>query len=240
MPRGALSHVRVVDLTSHVAGPLCTKLLADYGAEVIKVECPGGGDVSRRLGPCPGNKIDPEASARYVYLNGNKKSVTLNLASSDGLALLHELAKGSDLAVIGMRPATLDRLGLDPASLAAINPKLAAVYLSNFGLTGPYRDWAADHLVLCAMGGWAQYLGEKARPPLQAGMQVGLQAAGVQAASAALAVYRQSQSAGEGVSRLAYAHLHPIRGLCASTRFGCAQGRQAQHERRVTLQGRTS
>ena len=195
---GALGHIRVLDLTSHVAGPYCTKLLADYGADVVKIERPGSGDVSRRLGPYPGGQPDPEASALFVYLNGNKKSVTLDLSTSDGQAVLAEMIKTSDLTVVSLRPAAIERLGLDAASLAAINPRLASLTITSFGMTGPYRDYRADHMILCGMAGWAQYLGEKKRPPVQAGMQTALQVTGVQAASAAIGVYQQSQASGRG------------------------------------------
>ncbi|MEE9284161.1 MAG: CoA transferase, partial [Dehalococcoidia bacterium] len=93
MHDGALWHIRVLDLTEHLAGPYCTKLLADYGAEVIKVERPDSGDVARRLGPFPGDRPDPEASGLFVYLNANKKSVTLNLKTAAGQALLRELVR---------------------------------------------------------------------------------------------------------------------------------------------------
>ena len=197
MTAGALSHIRVLDLTSHISGPYCTKLLADYGAEVIKIERPGTGDATRRMGPFPSDEPDPEASGRYVYLNSNKKSVTLNLRSSSGRAILHRLLDASHLTVISLTPAAMDRIGIDPVSLAKDHPGLASVSITNFGLSGPYRDYKADHMTLCAMGGWAQYLGRKELPPLQAGLDLILQVSGLRAASTAIGVYGQSQWTGQ-------------------------------------------
>jgi len=189
--------VRVLDLTQHIAGPYCTKLLADYGAEVIKVERPGGGDVARRLGPFPGDAPDPEASGIFVYLNGNKRGVTLDLTTGSGQAILRDLVRAVDLVVTSSPPRVLARLGLEHQTLAQANPKIGTVSITNFGLSGPYRDYRADHLVLCALGAWAQYLGHKDRPPLQAGLDLALQVAGLQAASAALGVYRLCQDTGQ-------------------------------------------
>ena len=196
MNDGALSHVRVLDLTQHLAGPFCTKLLGEYGAEVIKVERPGSGDVARRLGPFPGDRPNSEASGRFVYLNANKRSVTLNLKTASGQAILRELVRWADLAITSHPPRVLERLGLEHATLAKANRRLATLSITNFGLTGPYRDYRADHMVLCALGGWAQYLGQRDRPPLQAGLDLALQVGGLQAASAAIAVYRLAQETG--------------------------------------------
>lgn len=194
----ALAHIRVLDLTQHIAGPYCTKLLADYGASVIKIERPGTGDIARRLGPFPGDRPDPEASGLFIYLNGNKKGVTLNLKTNDGQAILRDLVCAVDLVVTSAPPRSLERLGLTPEALVRVNPRIACLSITNFGLTGPYRDWRADHLVLCALGAWAQYLGHKDRPPLQAGLSLALQVTGLQAASAALGVYRLAQETGRG------------------------------------------
>ncbi|MEK7873987.1 MAG: CoA transferase, partial [Chloroflexota bacterium] len=94
--RGALSNMRVLDLTHAIAGPYCTKLLADYGADVVKVERPGTGDMARRFGPFPGDRPDPERSGLFLYLNTNKKSVTLDLKSVEGRALALRLAAKAD------------------------------------------------------------------------------------------------------------------------------------------------
>ncbi len=193
----ALGHLRVLDLTQHIAGPYCTKLLADYGASVTKAEPPGRGDVARRLGPFPGDRPDPEASGIFIYLNGNKQSITLNLRTGSGQAILRDLARGVDLVVTSSPPKVLAKLGLEHATLAKANPRVATLSITNFGLSGPYRDWRAGHMTLCALAGWAQYLGQKERPPLQAGLDLVLQVAGLQAASAALALCRLSRETGQ-------------------------------------------
>ncbi|MEE9285555.1 MAG: CoA transferase, partial [Dehalococcoidia bacterium] len=135
-------------------------------------------------------------SGLFVYLNANKKSVTLNLKTAAGQAILRELVRWADVAVTGYPPRVLERLGLEHAALAKSNRRLATVAITSFGLTGPYRDYKADHMVLCALGAWAQYVGRQDRPPLQAGLDLALQVGGLQAASAAIGLYRLVQETG--------------------------------------------
>ncbi|MBI3743390.1 MAG: CoA transferase, partial [Chloroflexi bacterium] len=129
----------------------------------------------------------------FVYLNANKKSVTLNLTTITGRDLFCELVRWADLVVTSAAPKVQERLGLSPEALAKANSKIGVVSITNFGLTGPYRDWRADHMTLTALAAWAQYLGQKERPPVQPGVELALQVAGLQAASASLAIYRLCQ-----------------------------------------------
>jgi len=167
MPEQALSDVKVLDLTWYIAGPYCTKLLADYGADVVKIERPGEGDPARRIGPFQGDKPDPERSGLFLYLNTNKKSITLNLKTGAGVRLFKELAREVDVVVESFSPGTMARLGLDHETLEKVNPRLVMTSISNFGQTGPYRDYEATHLTQCALGGWSYQIGEGNREPLQ-------------------------------------------------------------------------
>ena len=132
----ALSDVRVLDFTHYVAGPYCTKLLADYGADVIKVERPDGGDGARRLGPFPNDEPHLERSGLFLHLNTNKRSVTLDLKSEGGQRIARELAGDCDVVVENFRPGTMGRLGLDYESLKSVKPGLVMTSISDFGQGG--------------------------------------------------------------------------------------------------------
>lgn len=156
----ALSDVKVVDLTQHVAGPYCTKLFADFGAEVIKIEKPNGGDVARRLGPFPGDVPHPEKSGLFLHLNTNKKSVTLNLTTATGKKILRELVKDADVLVENYAPQTSQALGITYAEMEKINPRLLMVSITNFGQFGPYRDYKATDMLIYAAGGLLYVTGD--------------------------------------------------------------------------------
>ena len=175
---GALSELTVLDLSQHVAGAYTGKLLAAFGAEVIKIEPPDGGDVARQVGPFPDNKPDPEASALYLYLNTGKKGLTLDLSSDEGTSVLKELVVEADVLVENFPPGTMESMGLDYKSLSAINPRLVMASISNFGQTGPYRDYKADTMVEMALSGQMYVNGHPDREPLtSAGYQPSYQAA---------------------------------------------------------------
>jgi len=165
----ALSGVKVLDLTHYIAGPYCTKLLADYGAEVIKVERPGLGDGARRIGPFFGDDPHPEKSGLYLYLNTNKLGVTLNLKSEAGIRIFEGLVKDADILVENFSPGVMPSLGLDYETLEKINSRLIMTSISNFGQTGPYRDYKATEIVADAMGGWMSIIGDPEREPLKPG-----------------------------------------------------------------------
>jgi CoA:oxalate CoA-transferase len=158
-----LSGIRVVDLTRIVAGPFCTQLLADLGAEVIKVEPPGRGDPVRGQGA-----IRDGLSWYYAQFNRNKKSITLDLYADEGKAVLADLLRRADVLVENYRPGVLAEMGFDPARLEALNPALVVGSVNGYGSTGPYMDRPAFDFIAQAMSGFMSVSG---RPdePLRAG-----------------------------------------------------------------------
>ena len=186
MPEQALSDVKVLDLTWHIAGPYCTKLLAGYGAEVIKVEKPGEGDPTRRMGPFFKDDPHPEKSGLFLHLNTNKKGITLNLKSATGKKILKALVSDADILVESFSPRVMPSLGLDYQTLEQINPKLVMVSISNFGQSGPYRDFKASEIVEYAMGGEMYSTGTAGREPLKLGGNVTQYQAGTVAAVATM------------------------------------------------------
>ena len=165
MARQALAGLRVVECGEMVAAAYASKLLADLGAEVIKIE-PRGGDGSRRRGPFPGGQPHPERSGLYLYLNTNKRSVTLDLAQPRGRALLDRLVARADLFVHNLPPPVMDACGIAYDALAAHNPRLVMTSITPFGLSGPRRDWAATDLTLWNAGGIAYLNGSPEAPDL--------------------------------------------------------------------------
>lgn len=178
----ALGGITVLDLTHHVAGPFATKLLAACGAEVIKVEAPWG-DATRRWGPFPNDEPHPEKSGWFLYLNTGKKSITLNLKKEGGRRILKELLREADILIENFSPRVLPSWGLSWDVLHSLNPGLVVVSISNFGQTGPYRDYRATELTAFAVGGQMTLTGDPWREPVknfghQAEYQAGFQAFG--------------------------------------------------------------
>ncbi len=190
----ALSRIRVVDLTHYIAGPYCTKLLADYGAEVIKVEKPGVGDGARALPPFFADQPGLERSGLFFFLNTNKQGITLNLKSAQGREIVLRLVAQADVLVENFRPGVMERLGLARATLERANPRLVSVSISNFGTTGPYRDYLLTDGVAYALGGWTYPMGELDRPPVQPGGAFGQYIAGLYAAIGALQAVRHGNA----------------------------------------------
>jgi crotonobetainyl-CoA:carnitine CoA-transferase CaiB-like acyl-CoA transferase len=153
MSMGCLEGVRVVEYGRLVAAPYCGKLLADLGAEVIKVEDTGRGDPARHIGPYAGDVVDGERSLLYLHLNTNKRSVTLNLETEGGRDLLRELLRDADVFIEDLAPREAERLELDYAHLEGLNPRLIVAAITPFGSTGPYRDYRAEDLNLYMYGG---------------------------------------------------------------------------------------
>ena len=193
----ALSDMRVLDLTHHIAGPYCTKLLGDYGADVIKVERPGEGDSARRLGPFLGDIPHPEKSGLFLHLNTNKRSVTLDLKSDVGRETFVELAKAADVVVENFRPGVMASLGLDYETLKKANPLLVMASISNFGQSGPYRDFKSSELVLSAMGG-GMPTGLAEREPLKYAGWVRQFQTGLLAVNGILAAFHTARQQGIG------------------------------------------
>ena len=198
MPESALEGVKVLDLTHHVAGPYCTKLLADFGAEVLKVERPLTGDPARRMAPFHGDEPHPEKSLLFGYLNTSKRGVTLDFKSKAGRGIVLQLVKDADILVENFSPRVMPSLGLGYEALRAINPDLVVVSISNFGQTGPYRDFLATDLIEYALGGLSYIFGSNDRPPLKHAFRQAQFKAGTNAASAALIGLFGVGAGGEG------------------------------------------
>ena len=194
----ALSDVKVLDLTHYVAGPYCTKLLSDYGAEVIKIEKPGTGDGARRMGPFLRDDPHPEKSGLFLHLNTNKKGITLNLKTDTGIMIFKELVKDVDILVENFAPRVMPDLGLDYKVLEHINPRLVKTSISNFGQTGPYRDYKATEIVLFAMGPHMITDGEPDLAPLRYPGFKSQYLAGTHAATATMGALFGSELTGEG------------------------------------------
>ena len=188
--------VRVLDLSRMLAGPYGAMLLADLGAEVVKIEEPGGGDPMRAMGP---PFLDGE-SAYFLSINRNKKSVALDLERPEGRAVFLDLCRVADVVWENFRPGVMARLGCAPETLRAQNPRLVVCSISAFGQEGPYRDWPAFDLALQAMGGAMSITGEEGRPPARMGLPMGDLAGGMFGALAvAGALFRRAQT-GEGTA----------------------------------------
>ena len=198
MPAGLLSGIRVLDLGSGISAPWCTKILADYGAEVIKVETPGTGDDARRMGPFAGDDPDLEKSLTFLYLNTNKKGVTLDLSSVSGRSVFHRLLANADVLVENTPPARSKELGLDYASLAGINPELVVTSITPFGQTGPYRDFQATDIVTYALSGLMYHSGDSDQPPLRSVLDQSFYVAGANAAAATQVALFARLTTGEG------------------------------------------
>jgi crotonobetainyl-CoA:carnitine CoA-transferase CaiB-like acyl-CoA transferase len=202
----ALASIRVLDLTQYIAGPFCTKLMADFGAEVIKVEPPGAGDVSRGYGPFKYGLPDREASGLYLYCNTNKKSITLDIETDTGREIARRLASQVDVVVESFPPGRMAALGLGYEALSASNPRLVMLSISMFGQDGPWRDWKADEVNLHAISGLMSITGDPDREPLKNGGHQALYNTGINAFTAVtVAIYaQQTLGVGQHVDVSAY------------------------------------
>ena len=186
MSTGALAGVRVLELGGEIAAPYGTKLLADLGADVIKVESHGAGDPLRARGPFPGDRPDPNAAGLFGYLNANKRSIFVDLSTAAGTDAVLELVSGTDLVVESLGAGALERSGLGPAQLAEANPNIALARISPFGQTGPWSNYPATDLVVQAAGAWVATYGAAAGDPLRVGGRIPEYVAGSFAACSGL------------------------------------------------------
>ena len=166
--KGALAGIRVLDLTRVLAGPYCTMFLGDLGAEVVKVEQPGVGDDTRGWGP----PFVGGESAYFLCTNRNKKSITVDLKSAEGIDLIRQLAERADVLIENFRPGAMDRLGLGDKELRAINPQLIYASLSGFGADGPMADTPGYDLIVQAWGGLMSITGTDESGPLKVGVAI--------------------------------------------------------------------
>ncbi len=194
IPASPLSGVKVLDLTQIMAGPVCTLLLADMGADVIKIEKPNGGDDTRRMMP-PAIR---GWSAGFLALNRNKRSLALDLRDQRGKDVFRRLLQDADVVVENFRPGVMDRLGLDYNSLSQIRPNLVYCAISGFGGTGPYRDRGGFDLVAQGMSGLMSITGFPDSPPAKVGVPITDISAGTLAACGILCAYIHALKTGEG------------------------------------------
>ena len=167
-----LAGVRVIDCSEGIAGPFCTKLLADYGAEVITIEPPEVGDRARALGPFPGDVPDAERSALFLHLNTGKKSVTLDISTTSGQVILKKLLPKTDVLVDSAPTGGMAAYGLDWGSLKDAHPRLICASVTAFGHTGPWKDFTGDAFTAWAAGGLMYVTGDPEREPLANGVAV--------------------------------------------------------------------
>ena len=202
---GALSHLKVLDLSRVLAGPWCTQMLADLGADVIKVERPGAGDDTRHWGPPflkDAQGRDTDQAAYFTACNRNKRSITIDMAHPEGQALIRQMALGSDILVENFKVGGLAHYGLDYASLKALNPRLIYCSVTGFGQDGPYAERAGYDLMIQAMTGMMSITGKSDAVPGGGPQRVGVALTdlftGVYACSAILAAIEVRHRTGEG------------------------------------------
>ena len=193
MNQPPLSGLRVLDLSRVLSGPYCTALLADLGAEVIKIETPGRGDDARHFGPFAGG-----ASVYFALINRNKKSVALNLKHARAKELVLALAEKCDVVVENFRPGVAARLGLDYDTLSRRNPRLVYLSISGFGQDGPHAGWAAYDLIIQAMSGIMSVTGQPVGQPTALGESLGDLWTGLMGSWAVLAALQARTRTGQG------------------------------------------
>ena len=200
-----LSHIRVLDLSRVLAGPLATQYMADLGAEVIKVEPPGKGDDTRHWGPpfaVPPKEGVPGIAAYFMCVNRGKKSVTIDITTAEGQALMRDLAAKSDVFIENFKVGGLKKYGLDYASLKKINPRIVYCSITGFGQSGPYAQRAGYDFVVQGMGGLmsitGQPDGEPGAAPMKVGVAISDEMSGMNALSGILAALVGREKTGEG------------------------------------------
>lgn len=189
----ALEGVKILDFSRVLAGPYCTMLLADMGAEVIKVERPGLGDDSRHFGP-----YQKGESAYYSLLNRGKKSIEINLKDEQDLEIIRNLIREVDIVVENYRPGIMEKFGLDYDSVKALNPNIIYTSISGFGQNGPYKERPAYDLVAQAMGGMMSITGYEHTPPTRTGSSLGDMSAALFATYGTLVALFHKERTGEG------------------------------------------
>jgi CoA:oxalate CoA-transferase len=190
---GPLEGLKVLSFAQHLAGPFCTMLLCDLGAEVIKIEPPGNGDPARRNFPF----IDG-ISSYFLSINRGQKSITLNLRDDRAKKIVFELLEQVDILVENFRPGVMGRLGFSFEAVSARNPRIIYASVSGFGQKGPYSKKPAFDMIAQAMGGTVSITGEPGRPPVRVGFSIGDIGAGMFAAIAILSALHEREKRGKG------------------------------------------
>ena len=188
---GALDGIKVIELGQLIAGPFCGQLLGDMGADVIKIEPPGSGDPMRSWG-------HGQHKVWWEVIGRNKRSVTANLRVAAGQALVRRLLAEADIMIENFKPGTVEKWGLGPADLHAVNPRLIVVRMSGYGQTGPYAGRAGYGGIGEAMGGLRAIVGEPDRPPARTGISIGDTLAATYGCMGALAALHARQASGKG------------------------------------------
>lgn len=192
-----LAGLRVVDLGPGIAPSFCAKLLADYGAEVIKVEPPEG-DPLRRQGPFAGDDPHPEKSVPFLYVNTGKRGVTLDHTTDSGAALLLKLLEDADIIVEGFPPSASEDSAFSYEALSSTHPRLVVTSVTPFGQNGPYKDFQATDIITCAMSGLMYHSGDSDKEPLRNALDQSLYVAGANAAAATLVAVFARLTSGQG------------------------------------------
>ena len=190
---GPLEGIRVLSFGRALAGPFCTMLLCDLGAEVVKIEEPGKGDLARFMGP-----YLQGISSYFLSINRGQKSLTLDLQKPEGQRIALELSKRNDILIENFRPGVMDRLGLGYAKIAGHNPKIIYASISGFGQKGPYAFKPAYDMIAQGMGGAVSITGEPGRPPVRVGFSIGDIGSALFAATAILAALHERERSGKG------------------------------------------
>ena len=235
-----LKGVRVLDISEGISGPFASKILADLGADTVKIERPVVGDVSRTFGPFPKGIKDIENSASFLYFNTNKKSVVLDLCSEAGIDKFKKLLCSYDVVISGQTSKSLDEQGIGFEVMRTLNPKIVLTTVTGFGSDGPYSDYESSHLVSCALGGWANNCGVPDREPLQAGGNITETLVGSYSAAATLlAIFgrlkhggaehvdvsvQEAVLCGASIPSLAYEYSGTITGRYSSVGSGAGAG----------------
>ena len=197
MSEESLEGLKVLDVGHYIAGPFCAKLLAGFGAEVIKIERPGG-DPARRDGPFPGDKPHPEKSGLFLYNNTRKKGITLNLKSQAGIEVFKELVSRADIVIENYSPRVMPGLGIGYDTLKEVNPRLIMTSISNFGQSGPYRDYRSWDIGMNASSGVMYLSGDPDMEPLQMPGSLAQYMGGLCAFFATLVAIEYLEHGGEG------------------------------------------
>jgi CoA:oxalate CoA-transferase len=190
---GPLEGVKILSFAQHLAGPFCTMLLCDLGAEVIKIEPPGNGDAARRNFP-----FIEGISSYFLSINRGQKSITLNLRDDRAKKIVFELVPQVDILVENFRPGVMGRLGFSFEAVSARNPRIIYASVSGFGQKGPYSKKPAFDMIAQAMGGTVSITGEPGRPPVRVGFSIGDIGAGMFAAIAILSALHEREKSGKG------------------------------------------
>ena len=190
----ALEGIRVLDLTRALAGPFCTLMLGDYGADVIKIEIPGAGDDTRHWGP----PFIGEESAYFLSINRNKRSLTLNFKDPEAIKIFLQLAKDADVVVENFTPGVMSRFGLDYETVKGVNPKIIYCSISGFGQTGPYQNRPAYDQIMQGISGLMSITGEPDGEPQKVGIAVSDIGAGMWSAFGIMTAIFHRDQKGEG------------------------------------------